>query len=227
MLLALDTSTKLAGLALYDGEMVRAEVTWQARRFHTTWLAPAIEQALQRIHATASDLSAVGVTRGPGSFTGLRVAMSLAKGIAVARDLPIIAVGTLDVMAYPHLGNGHALCVALAAGRGRHAYAFYETDATDEMLNGTPPKIADITALAEAITDYKREGTLRIIGEFTPVEQKKLLELTSIKDIELVSPALALRRPAALAELAWKRLSKGQTDNLHTLEPIYFSLKPR
>lgn len=226
MLLALDTSTKLAGLALYDGEMVRAEVTWHGSRFHTAWLAPAIEQALQRIDATANELSAVAVTLGPGSFTGLRVAMSLAKGIAIARDLPLIGVGTLDVMAYPHLGNGHALCVALAAGRGRHAYAFYETNGTYEMLNGTPPTIARLTALKEAITDYETEGTLRLIGEFTPAEQKELRKLASAKDIQLVSPALAVRRPAALAELAWKRLQAGQTDNLHTLEPIYFSVKP-
>ncbi|MGH2543812.1 MAG: tRNA (adenosine(37)-N6)-threonylcarbamoyltransferase complex dimerization subunit type 1 TsaB, partial [Ardenticatenaceae bacterium] len=103
MLLALDSATRQAGLALYDGEVVRAEAMWSGGVYHTEWLAPAVDHALQRINTTAADLSAVAVTKGPGSFTGLRVAMSIAKGIAAARSLPLIGIATLDVTAYTHV----------------------------------------------------------------------------------------------------------------------------
>lgn len=105
MLLALDTATRQAGLALYDGEVVRAESLWSGGMHHTEWMAPAIEQALQRINGSAADLTALGVTIGPGSFTGLRVGLSLAKGIAAARGLPLIGISTLDATVYPHIGG--------------------------------------------------------------------------------------------------------------------------
>ena len=225
MLLALDTATRQAGLALYDGQMVRAETTWQAGRYHTEWLAPAIHDALGRIRATVEDLSAVAVTVGPGSFTGLRVAMSLAKGIAAARELPIIGIETLDVTAYSHVESGFALCATLAAGRGRHAYAFYGTDATCTALNGTPIAVSYMADLVKAIAEYESQKGLWVIGEFTPDERQYLCEHLPVPEqVRIVPPALTVRRPAALAELAWLRLIKGDVDDLHTLEPIYINV---
>ena len=82
MLLALDTSTALAGVALYDGAL-RAEATWHAGRNHTVQVMPEAVRLLEGQGLGPGDLSAVGVATGPGSYTGVRVGLALANGLAV------------------------------------------------------------------------------------------------------------------------------------------------
>ncbi len=220
MLLALDSATRQAGLALYDGDQVRVENTWVSSVHHTEWLAPAVERALQQIGASAADLTAIAVTKGPGSFTGLRVAMSLAKGLAAARGLPLIGLPTLDVMAYPHVGLGAGVMVLLQAGRGRHAFAYYDATSQRAALAGGPPTVGTVEAVGNALAELAGSGPIRVVGELTPAERRFLTEQGG-ESVQLVPPALALRRPAVLAELAWLRLAAGESDDLHSLEPLY------
>lgn len=99
MLLALDTATRMASLALHDGQRLCYEATWQADRQHTVQLAARLATALEELGLPPERLSGVAVTIGPGSFTGLRVGVALAKGLAMARSLPLLGVPTLDVVA--------------------------------------------------------------------------------------------------------------------------------
>ena len=220
MLLALDTATRHAGLALYDGDTVRAENVWHAAgHYHTEWLVPAIEEAMRRAGVAATDLTGVAVTAGPGSFTGLRVAVSVAKGLAAAQNLAFVGVPTLDVTAYPHVSRGMIIGTSLVAGRGRHAYAFYE--AKDGLQVEAPPIIGTIDAIVEAIRH--QQEAIYMVGELTSSERATLTNTLADKVI-LASPALALRRPAVLAEMAWQRLQRGDSDNPHTFEPLYLQL---
>ena len=84
MLLAVDTSTAQTGLALYDESGVVAEQVWTSRQHHTAELAPAVEELLRRGGLTVERLQALGVARGPGSFTSLRVGLAFVKGLALA-----------------------------------------------------------------------------------------------------------------------------------------------
>lgn len=228
MLLALDTATRQAGLALYDGQMVRAESTWHAGRYHTEWLTSAIQHTLTRIKASMQDISAVAVTIGPGSFTGLRVAISLAKGIAAARELPIIGIETLDVTAYSHISPHVTVCATLAAGRNRHAYSFYDNQDkqdTQSTFTSTSVNVAYLADLLNLISEHETERPLLIVGEFSADERQQLADRFSAPTaIQIVPPALSVRRPAVLAELAWQRLLKQDVDNLQTLEPIYLNV---
>jgi tRNA threonylcarbamoyladenosine biosynthesis protein TsaB len=99
MLLALDTSTRTIGVALYDGLRVLGEMVWTSDGFHTVELAPAVADSLARAGLQMKDLQALAVATGPGSFTGLRIGMALGKGMALARRLPLVGVRTLDVLA--------------------------------------------------------------------------------------------------------------------------------
>ena len=99
MLLAVDTSTRAMGVALYDGARVLSEMTWISKNHHTIELAPTVEQALGHIGGGSDDLKALGVAIGPGSFTGLRIGLALAKGLALSHRLPIVGIPTLDVVA--------------------------------------------------------------------------------------------------------------------------------
>ena len=99
MLLAVDTSTAQVGLAVYDGAQVLGEIIWRSKQHHTVELAPAVAELMRRSGLSMDELHALGVAIGPGSFTSLRVGLSLVKGLAMARSLPLIGIPTLDIYA--------------------------------------------------------------------------------------------------------------------------------
>ena len=99
MLLAVDTSTEQIGIALGDGDQIAAEWLWYSRQYHTVELAPALEGLLRVAGKSMDDVEAISVAIGPGSYTALRVGLSLAKGIAVSRGIPIIGIPKLDLVA--------------------------------------------------------------------------------------------------------------------------------
>ena len=121
MLLAIDTSTAYVGLAVYDGTQVIGEYIWRSNQHHTVELAPAVAELLARSGLTMDDIHALGVALGPGSFTSLRVGLSLVKGLAVARHLPLVGIPTLDIYAASQPLSKLPLLAAIQAGRGRLA----------------------------------------------------------------------------------------------------------
>jgi len=99
MLLAIDTSTEWIGIALFNGTNVLAEQTWRSKNYHTVELIPAIKDMLTKTQTKPSSLTGVGVALGPGSFTGLRIGLSAAKGIALGQNLPVAGIPSLEILA--------------------------------------------------------------------------------------------------------------------------------
>ena len=117
MELTIDTSTRYAAVGLSAGGETLRELTWRSERNHSVELAPAIREVMSQAGVSMADLEAVFVARGPGAFSALRVGMSLAKAIASARRLPLVAVGTLEVEAQPYAGLGYPVLAVVDAGR--------------------------------------------------------------------------------------------------------------
>ena len=212
MLLAVDTSTAQVGLALYDGSQVVGEYAWRSSQRHTVELAPAVFELLTRCGLTIEAGQALGVALGPGSFTSLRVGLSLVKGLVLARHLPLIGVPTLDILAAAQPLSRFPLVVAIQAGRGRLAVGWYK-----RSKNGWQTKGAARVATLEALMDEVKRPVI-VCGEFTSAERQRLSEKP---EIQLLSPAQSVRRPAVLAELAWARWQAGSVDDEATLAPIY------
>ncbi|PKO21416.1 MAG: tRNA (adenosine(37)-N6)-threonylcarbamoyltransferase complex dimerization subunit type 1 TsaB [Chloroflexi bacterium HGW-Chloroflexi-1] len=219
MLLALDTSTRLAGIALYDGVRgLIAEQNWHSANRHTVELTPRVAQMLAQADATAADLCAVAVALGPGSFTGLRVALAVAKGLALANALTLLGVPTLDVVAYPHSRQPLPVIAVVPAGRGRVCWAPYALGPAGWSPQA-PYGLTTVTALAESID----QPTL-FAGELAAADWATLAERLGERLAErayLLPPALSMRRAGYLAEIAWGRFAAGQADDLATLTPIY------
>ena len=213
MLVAIDTATDYASLALHDGFRVRAECTWEAQRRHTVGLLPRLVTALEQSGPGVEHLSGVAVTRGPGSFTGLRVGLAVAKGLALARGLPLVSVPTLDVVAAAQGRDRRPLCAVLQAGRGRICVATYRWW-RGEWRAREAPRLTTWPALTEEMAS----PTL-FCGEIDLVGANALAALGELA--VLLPPAARLRRAGFLAELAWQRLNRGETDALATLAPIY------
>lgn len=212
MLLAVDTSTTRAGIALYDGEVI-AEATWLAGRDHGRHLMPVIEQTLARLGRTPADLTAVAAARGPGSFTGLRVGLAVARGLQVGLGIPLYGVGSLDVLANSLPPLDVPVWAVLAAGRGRYAGARFLPTAHEYVLDGDVMGMTLETLLRLAV---ERCG---IVGDLDNEARKTLSALGG--RVWIAPPALSVRRPAVLAERAWQLLQRGEPPTADAGEPIY------
>ncbi len=212
MLLAVDTSTTQMGLALYDGAQVLGEYAWRSGQRHTVELAPAIADLLTRCAVTMDDVNVLGVALGPGSFTSLRVGLALVKGLALSRNIPLIGIRTLDILAHAQPVSKLPLAVAIQAGRGRYAMSWFQASSKQWQAQGEARVVTLEAIMAEA------QGPLVMCGEFTAeIRQKIMLN----ENIQLVAPANSIRRPALLAELAWARWQNNDVDDAAALAPIY------
>jgi tRNA threonylcarbamoyladenosine biosynthesis protein TsaB len=217
MLLAIDTSTAQVGLALYDGNQILSEMTWTTRQHHTTELAPALAGLLSRCGVPMDMVSALGVAVGPGSFTSLRVGLSLVKGIALARHIPVIGISTLDIIAAAQPAGKHPLAVVIQAGRKRIAVGWYkclknEWQSEGGILGATIDELAD-----------KIESPTYIAGELSSEDRSRLARKRV--NILLASPVYCIRRPSILAELAWARWQNDDVDDAASLAPVYLHVE--
>jgi tRNA threonylcarbamoyladenosine biosynthesis protein TsaB len=214
MLAAIDTSTRYAGLALYDERGLVAETNWLAGSNHTVQLLPTLERLLGLYDAEARSLRAVAVALGPGSFNGLRVGVSAAKGLCLALGIPFVGVGTLATTAYGHHLAGRQLCALVDAGRGQLHGALFAPDEARWNAEGT----SGILTLAELLERVDRPTLF--CGELHESARAMIGERLGGTAV-VASPALAVRRAAWLAELAWGRFIAGEHEDLATVQPLY------
>lgn len=218
LLLAVDTSTSQAGLALYDGGVLAEEV-WRAGRDHGKSLMPAVAATLARVGRGPGDLTAVAAARGPGSFTGLRVGLAVAQGLAVALTIPLYGIGSLEVLAAGLPPLPCPLVAVLEAGRGRYATAVFRTVGDGWAQEGEIAGL-DLDGLLDRVRAAERGGGCAVAGELRPDARARLAALPGVWT---ASPALGVRRPAVLAELGWRALQAGQPPGPTDGEPIYLA----
>ena len=219
MQLAIDTSTDTAGIALVQDSEVLAELTWRCGQNHTTQLLPQLANLLNQTGTNLQSINCIIVARGPGSYNGLRVGMSTAKGLAFSLGIPIVGINTLEAEAYQHAETGLPICPILNAGRGEVATAAYHRK-RNVWRQLTTEHITTIEALCSQITT-----TTIFCGELTPLIITQLREQLKQRAI-IPPPATLLRRASFLAELGLKRLKDGDYDNPATLQPIYLRRPP-
>ena len=214
MLLAIDTSTAWAGVCLFDPEAQRPidERMWHAGTSHTEQLIPTVDAALRQHALRPSDLSAVAVAVGPGTFNGVRVAVSTAKLLARARALPLIGVDTLELYAVQTVTDRQLVRPLLGAARGEAATALFRAGPTPERLED------DRIVSPDELFREPTEPTL-FTGELTDEWRAAIAELGP--NARVTTPAQSLRRPAALAELALGRVRAGRLADPTSLQPIY------
>jgi len=213
MLLAIDTSTEWIGIALFNGTNLLAEQIWRSKNYHTVELVPAIKEMLTKTQTKASSLTGVGVALGPGSFTGLRIGLSAAKGIALGRNLPVAGIPSLEILAAAQPGLRRPMLAFLEVGRGRYAYVRYQ------YKQGSWQAVTDITVNDIRAMAVTIKSPTYVVGDMD-AEERQILG-RKWKTARLAPPSLCLRRPSVLAELAWAKIQAGQADDAASLAPIY------
>jgi tRNA threonylcarbamoyladenosine biosynthesis protein TsaB len=213
VILALDTSTEQASIALLREGAPLAELSWLSQRNHSRQLSSAIRFTLQLANADASQLGALVVAIGPGSFNGVRVGVSAAKGLALGLRVPLVGVSTLDVIAYQHSDTGKDVLAVVPAGRGQVYMARYHGQGSD-WRRASEYSIAGYAEAAREVEDSTLivgPGASAVLSEFA----------ASAGAAAAPVGASAFRRAAYLAELGKQYLDAGGEDQLTHLEPLY------
>lgn len=213
MLLAVDTSTQTIGIALYDLPQVVAEMQWKTKNHHTIELAAAVKDLMAKCGVAPAELTLLACALGPGTFTGLRIGLAFAKGLALSLHIPIIGIPTFDFLAAGQPLSPYPMACVLPAGRSRLAVSWYANDGSTWHL-GHGPLVMTPDEVSDAI-----EGPTFICGEMT-TEDRQIIG-RKWKNAMLSSPALSVRHPAMLAEIGWQRWQAGQRDDPVSLSPIY------
>jgi tRNA threonylcarbamoyladenosine biosynthesis protein TsaB len=214
VILALDTSTDTTGLALFDGERVLAEQLWFSREHATVDLAPEIALLLRRTRTRMQDLTALAVALGPGSFTGLRIGLALARGLALAGRRKLVGVPTLDILARAQPGRAEPMLAFLHAGRNRLAGVWYKWGKRGWKAQGDPEGFTwDELRARWSLPAY-------LCGDFSAGERDAWKD---VPGATLSEPALSVRRPGILAAIGWGMQQARKPADALRLTPLYLS----
>jgi tRNA threonylcarbamoyladenosine biosynthesis protein TsaB len=215
MILAIDGSTNWCCIALAKGSSLVAEKGWLSKRGHTVDLTSEIAATLRQVGATLEQIEGVVVATGPGSFSGLRAAMAVAKGIAFARGIPIVGIPTMDALAALAYPSPYPVWCIIQLGRGRVAAARYRVDAL-------PPQRLDPYGIyVRGRFPVPVGATDKILGDWDAVA-----EPVTKGHVAVAVPWWGIRHCASLAYLGGLRLQTQGPDDPLTLEPIYVSGPP-
>jgi tRNA threonylcarbamoyladenosine biosynthesis protein TsaB len=212
--LAIDTSSNIASIALSHKGEVLTEVSWRTAQNHSVELMPNLAHLLRQSQVVPNSLEAIIVAKGPGSFSGLRVGVSIAKGLAFSLNIPLLGIGTLEATAYPFAFTELPLCPIHKAGREEIATALYQQKGNEwhclEKEHLTTTK--NLCHRIKEKTLFCGEIPLDMAGEI----------IQNLGDQAIIPQAfITFCRAGSLAVLGWQRFSKGERDNLATLQPLY------
>ncbi len=213
VILAIDTSTEHAGVALVRGTEPLAEIVWTGRASHSRFLTANVKHVLELGGVEAGDVGAIVVASGPGSFNGLRVGISFGKGMAMSLHVPLAGISTLDVIAAQAAGAGKVVWALMPAGREELYRGRYRVGADGTPANEGYDRV-DINRIAR---EYEDHILLAGPGSAQALERlRKLVEPNGIR-----SNLEPFTRPVYLAELGRRYLADGGENQVDTLEPLY------
>ena len=214
MQLAIDTSTDTASLTLVGDRHILAELTWRCGQNHTRQLLPNLDHLLHQLELNPSAITGIIVARGPGSFNGLRVGISAAKGLAFSLNIPIVGISSLEAEAYQHAETRLPVCPIFNAGRGEIATALYQKR-DSQWLQLANEDITTVDVLCSGI------ATRTVFcGEYVANIAPQIEELLKGKAV-IPSTITSIRRGGFLAELGLRRLEAGDNDEPAALQPVY------
>lgn len=211
--LALETSTAWGGVALAEDGALLAESTLDVRATHSETVLPEIDRLMQRCQRDVAALASVVVGAGPGSFTGVRIAASIAKGLCFARGLPLYAYSSLSALA-AGTGLRGPVCAMFDARRGEVYAAAFRDAATSEVSTVIEPVAAPLTELLDRLEEpaewsFVGEGAVAYAGIIEAAGGTLLPE-------ELGQPGAV-----ALLRLARTWPERGRVETPATWEPLY------
>jgi tRNA threonylcarbamoyladenosine biosynthesis protein TsaB len=215
-ILGIDTSTSCGSLGVIDDDAVVAEYALLRDETHSTRLVPAIQALLKEARIDLDEIDGIAVSLGPGSFTGLRVGLSAVKGLALAADIPVVGVPTLDALASNLPFTPYLICPLVDARKGEVYTALYKDGEGGQAEQLTSYQVLAPRDLLEKIPPQE---TI-FLGDGVEVYRELIEERLGVKAL-FAPPHLRFLRGSTVAEIGLQRFKKGENDDISSLVPIY------
>ena len=205
LILGIDTSTKICTCSIFDSENgVIAETSLSVKKNHSNIVMPIIDNLFKISDLTINDIDKIAVAIGPGSFTGVRIVLGIAKGLAMALNKPLIAVNELDILEAIASGNENEIIPLIDARKERVYYKYQNKYVDDYLIN--------------LISNFDKNKKYVFVGDGATNYENILKD--NLGDNAIILPMYnAFPRASILCELA---LNKEEA-NIYTLEPEYIS----
>ena len=224
-ILALDSSGLVAGVAILENDTILAEYTTNFKKTHSQTLLPMLEEIKEMIELDLNTIDAIAVASGPGSFTGLRIGTATAKGLGLALEKPLIAVPTLEGIAYNLCGSDKIICPLMDARRNQVYTGIYRFEGLDLKTIGEPSAMGIEELIG--VLDKIGEPTV-FLGDGVPVYRDNI-DCAMQTAHTFAPPHLAMQRAGSVASLGAVLASQGvmQTADEHVPEYLRVSQAER
>ncbi|MFQ5639915.1 MAG: tRNA (adenosine(37)-N6)-threonylcarbamoyltransferase complex dimerization subunit type 1 TsaB [bacterium] len=209
-LIAIDTATEVCGIALTDNNRLLAEQRLHQKNIHNERLVSAIQHLSESVGWQIDDFKAIALSIGPGSFTGLRIGISVAKGFACSLDIPIVSVNTLDAMALSAQFWSGRIFTVIKARTHECYFGDFVKEGRQIKLNSEYEVLS-----IENIKERVQKDILMLCSPF------ELMSNFMSSEYFYAHSAGFLMSPLAIAELGYRKLQSGQTEDADSLEPFY------
>lgn len=215
LVLSIDTSTKIGSVALYDSEIgILGEINLYVKTNHSNIIMPLIDNLLKITNKKIEEIDKIGVVIGPGSFTGIRIGVAIAKGLCYGTDKKIVGINSLDLLAYNCEKTESLIVSMIDARKERVYYSMYRYEG-NTLVRVSEYRDDEIREILGSI----QEKSIIFVGDGAIANKELIEKLVTDKDVKIVSKANSIQRGGILAELS----SKKEEDDLYLLEPYYIS----
>lgn len=212
VLLSLETSSLVCSVAVHNNDNVLASVEVHIGQSHASKLGPLIQYAISLAGITVNELSAVAISSGPGSYTGLRIGTSTAKGLCYALNIPLIAINTLEVLAYQmsKVAEQDALLCPMIDARRMEVYCMV----VDNQLNKISPVEAKVIT-QDSFVRLLDEHKIIFFGDGAAKCKSVIIHPNTLFVVD-VNPDVV-----QLGHMALRKLKSNQNEDLINFEPLY------
>lgn len=216
-ILGIESASLTASVAIVTDDQLTAEYTINYKKTHSQTLLPMIQEIMSMTETDLKTIDAIAVSAGPGSFTGLRIGSATAKGLALALNLPIVSVPTVDAMAYQCWRADCLICPIMDARRNQVYTGIYE------FCQGTFHICMEQTAIEIDYLMSRLNGMGRAVlflGDGVPVYRERIGQMASV-EVEFAPSFLSRQRAGAVAALGMEYFKKGICEDAAIHTPIY------
>ena len=219
-ILGIDSSGLVASVAVVEDDNLLAEYTVNYKKTHSQTLLPMLDEIVKMTELDLATIDVIAVAAGPGSFTGLRIGSATAKGLGLALQKPLVAVPTVEALAYNLWGTDKIICPLMDARRSQVYTGIYEFAGQElQVIEGQ--MAVPVTEIVEKLNALKRE--VIFLGDGVPVYKEVLAQKMKIP--YLLAPAhLNKQRAASVATLGAVYAAKGKTESAIKHQPDYLRL---
>ena len=223
-ILGVDSSGMVASVALIEDGITKAEYTVNNKKTHSQTLLPMLDEISKMLGEDMSDVDAIAVAAGPGSFTGLRIGSATVKGLANALNKPIVPVSTVEGLAYNMWGSDRVICPLMDARRSQvytGLFEFYEEADRCVMETMVEACAVPIEEIIDKVNEIDR--SVVFLGDGVPVFKEMIQNRCKVPYV--FAPAFANRqRASAVAALGEIYFEQGKTENATEHAPVYLRL---